>query len=300
MVSEQIMTEFFYVFWSIPTLVFGAVTIPIAGISLIFIHRVVNKKAITVRKDWKLFLLNGGLFTLSTALWFDAVTRIGAGKTALIDVPLETVTIVFLAWVVLKERLNRLQLLGAIIIMTGVIMTLTLLTTTKTTGTPFGIGEAEAVATAILAGIEIMISVKLIQRHGPLQESRFELLICGIFLQTVWITLYSPSVLYLAYPQSLWLLLMPAIPVFVFFLQAVSYTKIGASLTSVITASNIVLTVGLSAVLLTVFTIPFAAPQNIGLAIIAGVISVSGIIITIFLSERRKKSSVVQGQENEL
>lgn len=283
--AESIIIELFYVLLGIPTLVFGAVTVPLAGIVMIIVHRVVMKRVITVLRDWKILLVSSTFFILSIVTWYDSISRIGAGKVSLIDVPLQTVLVVVLAWIFLHERLNRLQIVGSGIIMVGVITSLSLSVSNTTS---FGIGEIESILTGVFGAVSVIASVRLVQRHGAVQVSGFELLIGGIFLQGVWLYNNDPVSMMLPFPESLWLLVMPVIPLAVFLLQDLSYGRIGGALTSVLVAPNIILTVLLVTMLASMLLIPLSLPENVSLAIVAGLISVGGIVTTIFLSERDK------------
>ena len=108
----------------IPTLTIATIAVPIAGIALLFIHRVIMKNKITILRERKYLIVISALFAITEFTWYDAVSHIGAGMTSLINLPLETVSIVILAWIFLSERLHSTQIIGASIVIIGVILSI--------------------------------------------------------------------------------------------------------------------------------------------------------------------------------
>lgn len=249
------------------------------------------KKKITIFKEWKLLLLMCLVFTINEITWFDAVGRIGASKTTLIDNPLGAILIVILAYVFLRERLTRLQLTGVITVIVGVTVALSL--TTVKSDTVFGIGELEAIITAIAVAVYTIMAVGLLKRHGAYQVTAFTLLIGGIMMQSIWF-IYPQSQLPSQIDPVAWLYLIPALtlPLIVFLPQDMSIIRIGPSLTEVIVITNIILTTIIQA-LLFYNHVPVALPENLILAFVGGIISIGG-MVCIFLSERGKENEVVQ------
>lgn len=246
---------------------------PVAGVTLLVIHRVIKRRPLTIVKEWKLLALVCSIFIIQEIAWYDSVSHIGAGKVSLIYAPLETVLVVGLAWLFLHERLNRAQILGTIAVLVGIVMALSVTTTISRES--FGIGEIETIVTAVSGAILILLSVKLINRHDATQMTIFWLLSAGIMFQFAWF-FYYPLASTVHTPAALWLLLpLAAIPLFVFFFQAASYSKIGAALTSIIVVSHIVLVV----IIQTIVGAPFAVPENLWFAIVAGALSVAGITV---------------------
>ena len=241
------------------------------------------KRKITVFKEWKLLFLICFIFAINEFTWFDAVGRIGASKTTLIDNPLGAILIVILAYVFLRERLNKLQLTGVMIVIMGVTIALSL--TTVKSDTVFGIGEIEAIITAIAVAIYTILTVGLLKRHNAYQVTAFTLLISGLMMQSIWFV-YPQSQLPSQINPITWLYLIPALtlPLIVFLPQDMSIIKIGPSLTEVIVLTNIILTVIIQAVLF-YNHVPVALPQNLILAIVGGLVSIGG-MVCIFMSEK--------------
>jgi len=272
--TESIVVELFYVLLFIPTLTIAAIAVPIAGISLLFIHRVIMKNKITILRERKYLIIISALFAITEFTWYDAVSHIGAGMTSLINLPLETVSIVILAWIFLSERLHSTQIIGASIVIVGVILSISSDITSKNI-TRFGIGEIESIIAAISGAIQAILIMKLLFKYNTLEVTAITLLISGIMLQIQWFFNPLPTIQLSAW---FYVLLSPFVPMALFFLQYLSMNKIGASLTSIIASLSIILTVVIQLVLV-LFAVPVTLPENITLALIGGVISVLGICV---------------------
>ena len=59
------------------------------------------------------------IMSAAVFLWYDSVTRVGASKEGLLAGPLETIVVLILAWLLLKEKLRKIQLVGVIIALLG-------------------------------------------------------------------------------------------------------------------------------------------------------------------------------------
>jgi drug/metabolite transporter (DMT)-like permease len=284
--TEQIIVELFYAILYVPTLIVGAIAVPIAGSMLLLVHRVIMKNKITLLHEWRYLLVISSLFAITEFTWYDAVGQIGAGKTALINLPLETVSIVILAWIFLRERLNSIQIFGASIVMVGVVISLSLDVTKQA---QFGIGEIESIIASLATGVQTILIVKLLFRYSVVEVTAFSLIISGLMLQLQWVFNFH-QLINIQPVTWIYLLLTPIIPMLLFLSQFVSFIKVGASLTSVITSSSIILTVVLQLILVK-FAIPVAVPQNIAMALIGGLISIAGIYI---MFTNRREINVVK------
>jgi drug/metabolite transporter (DMT)-like permease len=110
--------EFLTEIHGVSSLLVASVGIPLAGMILLFISTVLSKK-ITVFKSWKSLLMASIFLAAAVFLWYDSVTRVGASKEGLLAGPLETIVVLILAWLLLKERLRKIQLVGVIIALLG-------------------------------------------------------------------------------------------------------------------------------------------------------------------------------------
>jgi len=104
------VVEFLTEIHGISSLLVAAIGIPLAGMILLFISTVLSKK-ITVFKSWKLLLVASISLAAAVFLWYDSVTRVGASKEGLLAGPLETIVVLILAWLLLKEKLRKIQMM---------------------------------------------------------------------------------------------------------------------------------------------------------------------------------------------
>lgn len=272
---ESIAVELFYVVLSIPTLIIAAIAVPIAGSALLFIHRVIMNHKITILREWRYLIIISALFAIMEFTWYDAVSRIGGGKTALINSPLEDVCIVVLAWIFLNERLHSIQIIGASIVIVGIILSIGS-DITSTNITQFGIGEIESIIASLSTAIIAILIMKLLFKYKTLEVTAFTLIGSGAMLQIQWF--FNPLSII---QSSAWfyVLLFPLVPMALFFLQYLSMNKIGTSLASILMSVSIVLII-ITELILVQFAVPVTIPENVTLALIGGIVSILGICVT--------------------
>ena len=116
---ESIIVEFLTTNLGISPLVTAGISIPIAGATILFVTHVILKQKMTIFKSWKLLLISSLFLAVAVFTWYDSVSRVGASKEGLLAGPLETVIVLIFAWLLLKEKLRRLQLVGVIIALIG-------------------------------------------------------------------------------------------------------------------------------------------------------------------------------------
>ena len=274
MSAESITVELFFIITRIPTIVVGVISTPIAGTMLLIVYRVIMRREITILKSWKTLLMIGGSFAFTQFMWYDAVGHIGAGKTALINIPLETVIIVSLSWIILSERLHRIQIIGAVIVISGV--TLSITGDISNNITQFGIGEIEAIITSFTSAFETVFITKLLLKYNALEVSAFMLIISGLVLNISWFFIDDLGGEVNIYALLYLFIIAPLIPLILTISSYVSLKRIGASLSTIIWSCSIILTVVVSLILM-YFGTPFTVPENITVALIGGIISVIGI-----------------------
>lgn len=279
---ETIIVELFYVILHIPTLVISMIAVPVAG-GILLVST--NDNISVLKREWKAITSMLIFFTITEFAWYNAIGYLGAGKTQLINVPLETISVVVLAWIFLHEKLDRFKILGAVLIMIGVILSFNIRTMTAGGS---GIGELLIVIASLSGAITVIIVTKLLEKYETRQITGFSLLFAGLILQFQWFFVR------LDFQWSWYLTLTPIVPLAVFFLQNLSYKRVGASLTSIIVSTSIILVVVLQIILYHI-GLPVLLPENLILAFVGGLISIVGIVI-ITCSERlvKRESSVKQ------
>lgn len=216
-------------------------------------------------------LVAGGVF-----MWFDAVGRIGASKEAILGGgSSEVLFIVILSVVFLKERLNRWEMAGSLLVIVGVFI---VLANTETLSFTLGLGELEAIGSSLILGVSVVLTTMLLKEHDLTALSGLELLLSGIFMVA-----FAGLFGLVQWPSAGgWgiLLLMGMFPAVGLWTYNSGLPKIGASMTSVLFALNGVMTVG--AQLLVLCFVPDAdlqLPQSLVLAVTGGAVAFGGVYL---------------------
>jgi len=208
-------------------------------------------------------------------LWYDSVNRVGASKEGLLAGPLETVAVLILAWLFLKERLRKGQLVGVIIALSGFVAAVSSSSSPLNFGLsiPLTFGDLEAILSAFTFAAGMILMTKLVEKHNSVEVSGASLLISGLILTSILI-MWTPSLH--SHVDWIFLFLFSLFPLSAALLYVVGLSRIGASLTSTIAASNVLFTL-LFQLLFCGFGIGTNIPENILLAFIGGALGVFGI-----------------------
>jgi drug/metabolite transporter (DMT)-like permease len=286
---ETIFVESLTAALQISPLTIATSSTPLAGGILLFIVALIMKNKITVFESWRHLLPGSAFMALGIITWYDSVSKIGASKESTLTGPLEATVVLFLAWFFLKERLTRVQLIGAMIAIVGffiaamsggaseVIPSLFL----------FSIGDLEAILSAVAFAIAIIFLAKLVGFHSPIQVAGASLLISGLVLTPFQLTFYPeiPTV-----KDWGFLLLYSILPLMGALLYSMSLRKVGASITSIITSSTYLMTIMIQ-LTLTELGLKTILPEYILLLVIGGLLGILGISLihksTIIMSFRR-------------
>lgn len=262
----------------ISSILVAGICIPLAGAILMFVSTIHSKK-ITVFNSWKLLFTGSVFLAAAVFLWYDSVTRVGASKEGLLAGPLETIVVLILAWLLLKEKLRKVQLVGVIIALSGFFVTISSRSSDLSSILPILLtyGDFEAILSAFAFSGGVIIMTRLVERHTSVEVSGASLLISGLILLTNFILSGShtsiPSI-----QEWIYLITFSLLPLGAAFLYVVGLNRIRASLTSTIASSNILFTLFLQ-LLFKGLGVKSNLPENILLAVMGGALGVFGIYL---------------------
>jgi len=295
--SESILIEYLTLLLGISPLAISAFSIAISGILLLLILNFVNNKQTSILpssiKDFipASIFLSAGIFT-----WYDAVSRVGASKESLLAGPIEIIAVLFLARVLLHEKLNKKQLLGICIALVGFIIVLlsdhnnivddnnnngiinVTIFAVESLNFSISLGDIEAIISAISFALAVFFLARLSIKYSPLEISGMCLILSGFILIIVML-LFTPEMsinLFLSYWYIF--IIFSLLPLLGTICYIEGIKRIGASLTSTIASSRILLTLIIQ-IVLTHIGIRNTLPDNIFLALIGGTLGITGIII---------------------
>ena len=295
--SESILIEYLTLLLGISPLAISAFSIAISGVLLLLILNFVNNKQIPILsssiKDFipASIFLSAGIFT-----WYDAVSRVGASKESLLAGPIEIVAVLFLARILLHEKLNKKQLLGICIALVGFIIVLlsdhnnivddgnnngiinVTIFAVESLNFSISLGDIEAIISAISFALAVFFLARLSIKYSPLEISGMCLILSGFILIIVML-LFTPQMsvnLFLSYWYIF--IIFSLLPLIGTICYIEGIKRIGASLTSTIASSRILLTLIIQ-IVLTHIGIRNTLPDNVFLALIGGTLGITGIII---------------------
>jgi drug/metabolite transporter (DMT)-like permease len=291
---ESILIEYLTLLLGISPLAISAFSIAISGVLLLLILNFVSNRQRSLVYSIKDFIpasifLSAGIFT-----WYDAVSRVGASKESLLAGPIEIIAVLFLARIFLHEKLNKKQLLGICIALVGFIMVLlsdhnsssssnngiinVTVIEVKLLNFSISFGDIEAIISAISFAVAVFFLARLSVKYSPLEISGMCLLLSGFILIIVML-IFTPEMsinLFMSY----WYIFITfsLLPLIGTICYVEGIKRIGASLTSTIASSRILLTLIIQ-IVLTHIGIRNTLPDNIFLALLGGILGITGIII---------------------
>ena len=295
---ESILIEYLTLLLGISPLAISAFSIAISGVLLLLILNFVNNRQTSiVYSSIKDFIpvsifLSAGIFT-----WYDAVSRVGASKESLLAGPIEIIAVLFLARIFLHEKLNKKQLSGICIALVGFIIVLlsdhhsidddnynyngiinVTIIAVESLNFSITFGDIEAIISAISFAIAVFFLARLSIKYSPLEISGMSLVLSGSILIIVML-IFTPEMsinLFMSYWYIF--IIFSMLPLVGTILYVEGIKRIGASLTSTIASSRILLTLIIQ-IVLTQIGIRNTLPDNIFLALIGGTLGITGIII---------------------
>jgi len=268
----------------------SAISITLGGLLLLLVkYFIIDKKQMTKRKATVFSVSKMNLLYVSLALavgvstWYDSISRIGASKEILLAGPLEVVLIVLLAWMFLKERLDKIQVAGVIIAISGFFVAV--LSDVNSIEPIITFGDIEAIVSAFGFALGVLFLTKLVSKHSPIEVAGASLLVSGILIGVL--VLFSFQELGLSSqlssadaPRIIIILTFFSLLPFVGALSySVGLSRIGAALTGTIGASSIVITLAAQITLRELGIMASHLPEHIFLAVLGSFLGFCGIVV---------------------
>jgi drug/metabolite transporter (DMT)-like permease len=302
---ESILIEFLTTALHIPPILLAAISITLGGFLLLLVKVLVldrmdrgapsrTKGIYIFSKSKKNLLYTSLALSLGVFTWYDSISRVGASKEVLLAGPLEVALIVIFAHVFLKERLDKIHVIGIIVAITGFLIAILSginsinAILASDSGPIVTLGDIEAVISAFGFAIGVLFLTKLISKHSSVEVAGASLFVSGLILISILLIIFAfyegeasfPGVsLSEAVMVSVILILFALLP----FVGALSYSvgisRIGPALTGTIGASSIVITLACQIALKELGLMSGHLPVNILLAGLGSVFGFLGIVI---------------------
>jgi drug/metabolite transporter (DMT)-like permease len=228
------------------------------------------------RRGWISMVTMCAFVAAGVILWFDAVSRIGAGKEAILGGgSSEVLFVVVLSAIFLSERLDKLEAIGSALVVLGVFIVLMNMNEFRLS---FGFGEAEAILSSLCLGISVVMTTALLRDHDLTPLSGLELFLSGSIVM-----LFGMSTGLISFPGVRgWviLVLLGLFPAMGLLTYNAGLPKIGASLVSVLFALNGIMTVCVQMAILLIFPdADIKLPQSVLLAMLGGAVAFVGVYL---------------------
>lgn len=228
------------------------------------------------RPGWSRMLLLCVFVAAGVLMWFDAVSRIGAGEEAILGGgSSEVLFVVVLSAIFLSERLNAIESVGSLMVVLGVFIVLTDVDDLKLA---IGFGEAEAILSSLFLGVSVVISTSLLKKYDVTALSGIELFLGGTMVLAFGVGTGQVELPELkGWGILIFLGIFPALGLWTY---NAGLPKIGASLVAVLFALNGIMTVGVQAMILLVDPgAEIILPSNVALALLGGAVAFSGVYL---------------------
>jgi drug/metabolite transporter (DMT)-like permease len=224
--------------------------------------------------------------------WYDSISRVGASKEVLLASPLEIILIVILAYVFLRERLDKTQVIGIGVAIIGFFLAIISDINYNNSDLRYSVvtfGDIEAIISAFGFAIGVLFLAKLVSIHSPLEVAGSSLFVSGLILiglLVAFVSIFQQQI----FPHiEISMLISPVVIITLFlfawlpFVGALSYSeglsRLGAALTGTIGSSSIFLTLALQVALNESGVLYSNLPQNLLLAGFGSMIGFIGIFI---------------------
>ena len=298
----------------IPAILISATSITLAGVLLLLtssllyrsikIATAVQRTSHIFSKSKKNLLYASIALAIGIFTWYDSISRVGASKEVLIAGPLEIILIVLLAYIFLREKLDRLQIIGISVAIIGFFLAVASDINYDNSQFVLSIvtfGDIEAMISALGFAVGVLFLAKLVLIHPPIHVAGASLITAGLILigfLIVYITVFGYQILYFReLPVSIYpiviisLLLFAWLPFIGAFSYSVGLDRLGAALTGTIGSSSIFLTLLLQIFLNQSGILTSNLPENIILAGLGSLIGFLGIVI-IHIPKRNYETDV--------
>lgn len=304
---ESILIEPLTTTFSIPPIVISAVSITVAGIlllltsTLLYRRNKITTAASTSRlifsKSKRNLLYASVSLAVGILTWYDSISRVGASKEVLLAGPLEIILIVILAYIFLREKLDKTQVIGIGVTIIGFFLAIISDINYNNSDFFFSLnhysvvtfGDIEAIISSLGFAIGVLFLTKLVSMHSPLEVAGASLFVSGLMLiglLIVFVSVFQQQVSsYIQVSMLVSPVVIIALSLFAWlpFVGALSYSiglsRLGAALTGTIGSSSIFLTLVLQVALNESGVLYSNLPQNILLAGLGSMIGFIGIFI---------------------
>jgi drug/metabolite transporter (DMT)-like permease len=299
---ESILIEPLTTTLSIPPIVISAVSITVAGILLLLTSTLlyrgnkittgVSRTGLIFSKSKRNLLYASVSLAIGILSWYDSISRVGASKEMLLASPLEIILIVILAYVFLRERLDKIQVIGIGVAIIGFFLAVISDINYNNSDLRYSVvtfGDIEAIVSAFGFATGVLFLTKLVSIHSPLEVAGSSLFVSGLILigllvafvsifqqQTfpyIEISMLISPVVIIALSLFAWLPFVGA------FSYSVGLSRLGAALTGTIGSSSIFLTLALQVALNESGELYSNLPQNLLLAAFGSMIGFIGIFV---------------------
>jgi drug/metabolite transporter (DMT)-like permease len=294
---ESIFAELIQNSLQVSVMTITSISLPISGGILLLIHftskrnnrnnnNIIINTLNYIYKNYRQLFLASIFLSIGIFTWYDAASRIGASKDGLIAGALEITMVLFLAHLILKERLTRTQLFGVFLAIIGFFITISIGNNTNNTGSInyFSLGDFESIISAICFATSYLFTAKLVKNDSPIKVTGLLLFLSGlafIVISSLIFIVTKNSVFSFEglNVEELWILfLFSFVPLSSALFYNIGMKKLGASITSILASSTIILTI-IFQVLLNLMGHTMILPLDISMAILGGSIGIIGIII---------------------